>query len=240
MPSELAQQMRDVVLDVKESMCTQISARQCEARRERSQIAQCNGLMWVWLWVTGCVRLCLMHMPVQVYVSMSERDTMRWEYCTKCVWGLFIVCVCVYSTCVSSALWDYACALFLSYCWRAWSLVRAFLNDKVYLSMLWYVLRKLALTAGGGSKKEPQQVPPPLTTQNVISSLAGSSNHPHEKNRHLKLCDMCQRRCHWATAADVARIDSTRAAGAGLGTYRVWWVSVPILVRASSQAAPQI
>ncbi len=95
MPSELAQQMRDVVLDVKESMCTQISARQCEARRERSQIAQCNGLMWVWLWVTGCVRLCLMHMSVQVCVSVSERDTMRWEYCTKCVCGLFIVCVCV-------------------------------------------------------------------------------------------------------------------------------------------------
>lgn len=82
--------------------------------------------------------------------------------------------------------------------------------------------------------------PNPNPTQNVISSLAGSPNHPHEKNRHLKLCDMCQRRCHWATAADVARIDSTRAAGAGLGTYRVWWVSVPILVRASSQAAPQI
>ncbi len=89
-------------------------------------------------------------------------------------------------------------------------------------------------------QQEGATTSPPLTTQNVISSLAGSSNHPHEKNRHLKLCDMCQRRCHWATAADVARIDSTRAAGAGLGTYRVWWVSVPILVRASSQAAPQI
>lgn len=165
---------------------------------------------------------------------------------TRYVWDgnirvyLCVYCVCAYaySTFVSLALWDCAGASLLSYCRKVWSLVRAFLNDKVYLSVLWYVQRKLALTASGGNERKPQQVPP--TTQNVNSSPAGSPSHPHEKNRHLKLCDMCQRRCHWATAADVAGIDSTRAARAGWGTYRVWWVSVTILVKASSQAASQI
>lgn len=56
MPSKLAWQMRDVGLDVKESMCTRSSARQCEAHRERSKIAQWNDFM-----CTGCVGLTVGH-----------------------------------------------------------------------------------------------------------------------------------------------------------------------------------
>lgn len=67
--------------------------------------------------------------------------------------------------CVSLVFWDCACALLLLCCQRAWSLVRAFLNDKVYLSVLWYVHRKVPVTARGGRKREPQQVAPPHRTK---------------------------------------------------------------------------
>lgn len=50
-------------------------------------------------------------------------------------------------------------------------------------------------------------------------------NHPAEKSRHLKLCDMCQRHCHWASAADGAGIDRPGATGAGWRTHRVWCVT---------------
>lgn len=226
MPDKLARWTRVEFLDVKESMCTRSTA----MRSARSQ-----GKV-----TDSPEKRFRVHRPCGSQVVPYAR--IRPSACSS--HGVFETAIsmriCVFTVCtfVSSALWDCARASLLSYCRKVWSLVRAFLNDKVYLSVLWYVQRKLALTASGGSERKPQQVPP--TTQNVNSSPAGSPSHPHEKNRHLKLCDMCQRRCHWATAADVAGIDSTRAARAGWGTYRVWWVSVPILVKASSQAASQI
>lgn len=100
MPSKLAWQTRDVVLDVKESMCTRSSTRQCEAHRERSKIAQWNDFV-----CTGCVGLTVGHrLSVSVPLrtcrskcvrSVSERGTMHWEYSTKCVCVL-IQYICVF------------------------------------------------------------------------------------------------------------------------------------------------
>lgn len=69
--------------------------------------------------------------------------------------------------------------------------------------------------------------------------LQCAPSHPAEKSRHLKLCDMCHRHCHWASATDGAGIDRPRATGAGWGTHRVWCVSTSILVRDASRAATQ-
>lgn len=126
---------------------------------------------------------------------------------------------------------------------EAWSLVLAFQNDKVYLSVFWYAQRKLGLTAGGGRKRSHNKHPPhstPHDTQHKMSSFAWlwrTPSHPAEKSRHLKLCDMCHRHCHWASVTDGAGIDRPRATGAGWGTHRVWCVSLPILIRDASWAA---
>ena len=119
----------------------------------------------------------------------------------------------------------------------AWSLVPAFQNDKVYLSVFWYAQRKLGLTAWGGRKRGATTTSPPHDTKCHPSPGCGTPSHPAEKSRHLKLCDMCHRHCHWASATDGAGIDRPRATGAGWGTHRVWCVSLPILVRDASQAA---
>lgn len=82
--------------------------------------------------------------------------------------------------------------------------------------------------------------PPPHPARHKMSSfpwLRRTPSHPAEKSRHLKLCDMCHRHCHWASATDGAGIDRPRATGAGWGTHRVWCVSLPILVRDASWAA---
>lgn len=62
------------------------------------------------------------------------------------------------------------------------SLVPAFQNDKVYLSVFWYAHRKPGLTAGGGSKSGATTSPPPAphthATQNVILPLAAARTQP--------------------------------------------------------------
>lgn len=81
--------------------------------------------------------------------------------------------------------------------------------------------------------------PPARHKMSSFPWLQHAPSHPAEKSRHLKLCDMCHRHCHWASATDGAGIDRPRATGAGWGTHRVWCVSLPILVRDASQAATQ-
>lgn len=100
MPSELAQQLRDMVLDVKESMCTQSSARQCEAHRERSQIAQCNDLV-----CTGCVGLTVGHrLCASVPYARRSKCVFQCLRGTRCNGNIVLnvcvgclVCVCVYT-----------------------------------------------------------------------------------------------------------------------------------------------
>lgn len=105
--------------------------------------------------VTGCAlhphRSKCVLLPASLYV---------WDGNIRVYLCVYCVCAYAYSTFVSLALWDCAGASLLSYCRKVWSLVRAFLNDMVYLSVLWYVQRKLALTASGGNERKPQQVPP--------------------------------------------------------------------------------
>lgn len=84
---------------------------------------------------------------------------------------------------------------------------------------------------------EPQQVPPTRHKMSSFPWLQRAPSHPAEKSRHLKLCDMCQRHCHWASATDGAGIDRPRVTGAGWGTHQVWCVSLPIFVRGASEAA---
>lgn len=79
--------------------------------------------------------------------------------------------------------------------------------------------------------------PPARHKMSSFPWLRRAPSHPAEKSRHLKLCDMCHRHCHWASATDGAGIDRPRATGAGWGTHRVWCVSLPILVRDASRAA---
>lgn len=81
--------------------------------------------------------------------------------------------------------------------------------------------------------------PPSRHKMSSFPWLQCAPSHPAEKSRHLKLCDMCHRHCHWASATDGAGIDRPRATGAGWGTHRVWCVSAPILVRDASRAATQ-
>lgn len=81
--------------------------------------------------------------------------------------------------------------------------------------------------------------PPAQHKMSSFPWLQHSPSHPAEKSRHLKLCDMCHRHCHWASATDGAGIDRPPATGAGWGTHRVWCMSLPILVRDASQAATQ-
>ena len=92
----------------------------------------------------------------------------------------------------------------------AWSLVPAFQNDKVYLSVFWYAQRKLGLTAGGGRKRgtttSPPPRPPPVpphTTQNVILPLAAARAQPScwKEQTFKTLWHVSQAlplsQCHW-------------------------------------------
>ncbi len=79
--------------------------------------------------------------------------------------------------------------------------------------------------------------PPSQHKMSSFPWLRRAPSHPAEKSRHLKLCDMCHRHCHWASATDGAGIDRPRATGAGWGTHRVWCVTLPILIRDASRAA---
>lgn len=88
----------------------------------------------------------------------------------------------------------------------------------------------------GSHNKSP---PPARHKMSSFPWLQHAPSHPAEKSRHLKLCDMCHRHCHWASATDGAGIDRPQATGAGWGTHRVWCMSLPILVRDASQAATQ-
>lgn len=85
----------------------------------------------------------------------------------------------------------------------AWSLVPAFQNDKVYLSVFWYAQRKLGLTAGGGRKRGATTSSPPRTTQNVILPLAAARAQPScwKEQTFKTLWHVSQAlplsQCHW-------------------------------------------
>lgn len=94
---------------------------------------------------------------------------------------------------------------------EAWSLVLAFQNDKVYLSLFWYAQRKLGLTAGGGRKRSHNKHPPHThtprptrhTTQNVILPLAVAHAQPScwKEQTFKTLWHVSQAlplsQCHW-------------------------------------------
>lgn len=103
-------------------------------------------------------------------------------------------------------LQDCATIFQLTCCSGAWSLVQAFQNDKVYLSVFWYAQRKLGLTAGGGRKRRATTSPPrtpPHTTQNVILPLAAAHAQPScwKEQTFKTLWHVSQAlplsQCHW-------------------------------------------
>lgn len=109
----------------------------------------------------------------------------------------------------------------------AWSLVLAFQNDKVYLSVFWYVQRKLGLTAGGG-RKRGATTSSPRTTQNVILPLAAAHAQPScwKEQTFKTLWHVSQAlplsQCHW------------RSWNWQAPSHRSWLGDTPSLVRVTS------
>lgn len=68
-------------------------------------------------------------------------------------------------------------------------------------------------------ERSHNKFPPARHKMSSFPWLRRAPSHPAEKSRHLKLCDMCHRHCHWASATDGAGIDRRRATGAGWGTH---------------------
>ena len=80
--------------------------------------------------------------------------------------------VCATTLCHLSSLRDHVAISPLTPRPVAWSPEPAFQNDKVCLSVFWYVQRKPGLTAGGGRKNKSHNMPTPPR------SPAGNQNTP--------------------------------------------------------------
>lgn len=189
---------------------------------------------------------------------MKERSEIApCNVCPLCLY-LFISFLLLALTCVpvhkSACVWEDACLLACGYTPLPTGLCDHIPADMPFRSLVtsagvskWQDLFVCVLICseetGADSRRRQEEgshnkFPPPA--RHKMSSfpwLRRAPSHPAEKSRHLKLCDMCHRHCHWASATDGAGIDRPRATGAGWGTHRVWCVSLPILVRDASQAA---
>lgn len=150
--------------------------------KERSEIALCNVCpLCLYLFIS-------FHLSANIWASLQD-------------WVCARVCLHVVT---HHFLQDFVTIFQLTCRSGAWSLVPAFQDDKVYLSVFWYAQRKLGLTAGGGRKRgATTSSPPPRTTQNVILPLAAACAQPScwKEQTFKTLWHVSQAlplsQCHW-------------------------------------------